>query len=88
VNTLVDANTAALANQKPVNANTNNNDVTTTVSPIITVAPVLQQASIVAVAPTPTTIVVAGAPKPVIAVVSTPSKEKHEEGVEHTEVRR
>lgn len=95
VKTLVEANALALANQKPVNANTVTTNVNPVIAPVITVAPttiapivqqtVVQQSIVAAPPVASTTLVIANTQRPSIAVISTQSKEIHVEGIEHAE---
>ena len=95
VKTLVEANTLALANQKPVNANTVTTNVNPVIAPVITVAPttiapvvqqtVVQQSIVAAPPVASTTVVLGNTQRPSIAVISTQSKEIHVEGIEQAE---
>lgn len=95
VKTLVEANTLALTNQKPVNANTVTTNVNPVIAPVITVAPttiapvvqqtVVQQSIVAAPPVASTTVVLANTQRPSIAVISTQSKEIHVEGIEQAE---
>jgi len=95
VKTLVEANTLALANQKPVNANTVTTNVNPVIAPVITVAPttiapvvqqtVVQQSIVAAPPVASTTVVLANTQRPSIAAISTQSKEIHVEGIEQAE---